>query len=66
MTTSPDVPASGTRSVGAARERRAPAVTSRLSIAARLKRALRPLSFTATDVDLGGIDIEGDLNYGRD
>ena len=67
MTTSPDVPASGARALGrAAHERRPLAVAPRLSLAARVKRALTPFTLTAADMDLGSIDIEGDLNYGRD
>jgi len=67
MAITPEVPATGARSFGkAASERRPLAATTRLSLAARVKRALTPFNITAADLDLGSIDIEGDLNYGRD
>jgi hypothetical protein len=67
MTTTPDVPARGARfPAKAASERRPLVVTPQLSIAARVKRALTPFTFTAADIELGSIDIEGDLHYGRD
>ena len=67
MTTTPDVPAIGARALGkAVRENPPLAITPRVSIAARVKRAFTPFNLTPEDMDLGFIDIEGDLNYGRD